>query len=50
MAKHDLQPELIDAGAALLAATDSLSMQAQGAMWVYDRALEEWLLPCYVPC
>lgn len=42
MAGIDLSEELIEAGAALLATTDSLDMQAQGAMWVRDRALGDW--------
>lgn len=42
MAGIDLSKELIDAGADLLAITDSLDMQAQGAMWVRDHALGDW--------
>ncbi|MGJ0426151.1 hypothetical protein [Methylocystis sp.] len=42
MAGIDLSEELIEAGADLLAITDSLDMQAQGAMWVLDHALGDW--------
>ena len=42
MADKDLSPELIEAGAAILAKTDELAMQAQGAMWVFDSSLEDW--------
>lgn len=42
MAAINLPSELIDAGAVILAATDDLSMQAQGAMWVFDHSLGDW--------
>lgn len=42
MADYALREELIDAGAAVLAATDDLGMQAQGAMWVLDHSLGDW--------
>lgn len=42
MADNTLREELVDAGAAVLAATDKLGMQAQGAMWVLDHSLGDW--------
>jgi hypothetical protein len=42
MAGRTLSQELIDAGEMLLATTDSLAMQAQAAMWIYDHVLAEW--------
>jgi hypothetical protein len=42
MARSSLSPELRAAGIDLLAATDKLGMQAQGAMWLYDHALSDW--------
>ncbi|MFG1187612.1 hypothetical protein [Xanthobacter aminoxidans] len=42
MAAQDLPIDLIDAGAAVLAATDALAMQAQGAMWIFDHSLGDW--------
>jgi hypothetical protein len=40
--RHHLSKQLIEAGIELLGATDALDMQAQGAMWIYHHALEEW--------
>jgi hypothetical protein len=42
MARSSLSPELKAAGSYLLAATDKLGLQAQGAMWLYDHALSDW--------
>jgi hypothetical protein len=42
MARSSLSPELRAAGIDLLAVTDSLGMQVQGAMWLYDHALSDW--------
>lgn len=42
MVRHDLPEHLKEAGKELLATTDALSMQAQGAMWVYNYALDDW--------
>ncbi|WP_237355391.1 hypothetical protein [Xanthobacter sp. YC-JY1] len=42
MAAQDLPIDLIDSGAAILAATDALAMQAQGAMWIFDHSLNDW--------
>jgi hypothetical protein len=42
VARDNLPEELIEAGAALLATTDALGMQAQGAMWVYSHLLQDW--------
>ena len=42
MVREHLSDDLIQAGSALLAMTDTLSMRAQGAMWVYDHSLLDW--------
>lgn len=42
MVRRHISAELKAAGADLLRATDALGMQAQGAMWVYRHALEDW--------
>lgn len=42
MARDDLSEELIEAGQNLLSATDDMGMSAQGAMWVYSYALQDW--------
>jgi hypothetical protein len=42
MARSSLSPDLKAAGSDLLAATDRLGLQAQGAMWLYDHALSDW--------
>jgi hypothetical protein len=42
MARNNLPQELIDAGQQLLATTDALDMQAQGAMWIFDHVLQDW--------
>lgn len=42
MVRHHLSKQLKEAGRELLEATDALDMQAQGAMWIYHHALEEW--------
>lgn len=42
MAERHLSEELKAAGHQLLNATDELGMQAQGAMWVYSHALNDW--------
>lgn len=42
MVRDHLSEELKGAGRQLLATTDMLDMQAQGAMWIYDHALHDW--------
>ncbi|MGH6728174.1 MAG: hypothetical protein ACREB8_16770 [Pseudolabrys sp.] len=42
MVRRNLSEELKKAGHQLLLATDALDMQAQGAMWVYSQALQDW--------
>jgi hypothetical protein len=42
MAREHLSERLKDAGQELLAQTDALGMQAQGAMWLYDHRLQDW--------
>ena len=42
MAREHLSEELKAAGFKLLETTDSLAMQAQGAMWVYSHLLNDW--------
>lgn len=42
MVRHHLPQHLKEAGLQLLATTDALAMQAQGAMWVYNYVLEDW--------
>ncbi len=42
MAERPLSEELKAAGRQLLNATDALGMQAQGAMWIYSHALNDW--------
>jgi hypothetical protein len=42
MAREALPEHLIKAGQELLASTDALGMQAQGAMWLYDHVLMDW--------
>ncbi len=42
MAREALPEHLIKAGQELLASTDALGMQAQGAMWLYDHVLKDW--------
>lgn len=42
MAREHLSEELKEAGLALLLATDSLGLSAQGAMWVYSPLLQDW--------
>ena len=42
MVRAHLSQQLKDAGRELLATTDALGMQAQGAMWIYDHALQDW--------
>src|SRR5262245_11151563 len=42
MVRRSLSEELKKSGRRLLEVTDSLDMQAQGAMWVYSHALEDW--------
>ncbi len=42
MAERRLSEQLKFAGLQLLKATDELGMQAQGAMWVYSHALQDW--------
>jgi len=42
MAARLLSKELKAAGLELLKATDALGMQAQGAMWVFSHALQDW--------
>jgi hypothetical protein len=42
MARSDLSEELITAGRRLVAATDGLGLQAQGAMWLYSYVLDDW--------
>ena len=42
MVRDHLSEELKEAGRQLLATTDALDMQTQGAMWIYDHALQDW--------
>jgi hypothetical protein len=42
MADRPLSEDLKAAGLQLLKATDALGLQAQGAMWVYSHALNDW--------
>ncbi len=42
MVRRDLSEQLKEAGSQLLKSTDELDMQAQGAMWIYSSALEDW--------
>lgn len=42
MVREHLSERLVEAGGQLLAMTDTLGMQAQGAMWVFDHELDEW--------
>jgi hypothetical protein len=42
MVREHLSQKLKDAGRQLLATTDALEMQAQGAMWLYDHVLHDW--------
>jgi hypothetical protein len=42
MVREHLSEELKIAGGQLLAITDGLEMQAQGAMWLYDHQLQDW--------
>jgi hypothetical protein len=42
MVRAHLSQQLKDAGRELLATTDALGMQAQGAMWLYSHALQDW--------
>ena len=42
MARDHLSERMRQGGAALLATTDDLAMQAQGALWLFDHDLEDW--------
>lgn len=42
MVREHLSERLKEGGGELLAATDALDMQAQGAMWLYDHNLHDW--------
>lgn len=42
MARERLPERLKAAGRELLATTDALDMQAQGAMWLFDHGLQDW--------
>lgn len=42
MVKRHLSEDMKSAGLKLLAQTDALDMKAQGAMWLYSGALEDW--------
>lgn len=42
MVRDHLSERLSEAGGQLLSKTDALGLEAQGAMWVYSHALEDW--------
>lgn len=42
MVRDHLSERMKQGGSALLAITDALAMQAQGAMWLFDYGLQDW--------